>query len=102
MAVFRPKLKNRRVNRFYVAGRETKISSGTSDRRLALELEKRLKEEAYRSIKLGERTWLWDDAVGRFRDENRSLGGSVRKAASKFSVSVSRVSPFAVSTMRRF
>jgi integrase len=61
--------------RFKVAGRTVRRSAGTRDKRQAQELEKKLKDDAWRQQKLGERRWMWLDAVERFREENRSQPG---------------------------
>lgn len=56
--------------RFQLAGREIRVSSGTSDRREAEQLEEELRRRYWRQIKLGEKHYTWDDAVDRCKAED--------------------------------
>lgn len=56
--------------RFQLAGREIRVSSGTTDRAEAEQLEEQLRRRYWRQIKLGEKHYTWDDAVTRCKGED--------------------------------
>lgn len=56
--------------RFEIAGHTVRRSSETTDRRAAQELEKQLRDDLWRQIKLGEKRFTWGDAVAQCRLED--------------------------------
>lgn len=70
--------------RFQLAGREIRVSSRTANRAEAEQLEEQLRRRYWRQIKLGEKHYTWDDAVGRCKAEdgdNRSWERTERALA---------------------
>jgi integrase len=65
--------------RFEIAGIEIRRSAGTTDRKAAQELEKKLYDDLWRQIKLGEKRHTWDDAVEKCKLEDQGQRSWDRK-----------------------
>ena len=66
--------------RFRLGNREVRQSCGTADRAAAEEFEERLRARIWREVRLGERSYTWDQAVERWL-KDAQIRDSTRKRA---------------------
>jgi integrase len=67
--------------RFSVGHREVRQSCGTADRKDAEEFEERLRARIWREVRLGERSYSWEQAVDRWLKDARARPSTTKRNA---------------------
>lgn len=65
--------------RFRIGNREVRQSCGTTDRAAAEEFEEKLRARVWREVKLGERSYTWEQAVERWVKDNTARPSTAKR-----------------------